>query len=378
VRVAIDAMTLSDRDTGVGTWTRGLVASLGRVTGGHEFLVYHGSRVASPAVAGAVHAVPVPVAGRARPLRILWEQGFLPRRLRRDEVDVLHCPSYIAPLRARVPVVLTLHDLFARTHPEFCTRLNVAHYRLALGPSIRRASVIHSTSEWTREMLRREYGDVADRAQVVHPCADDIFRPPGSRASTAEVLARWHMDEPPFLFVGSSEPKKGLSALVEALALLRARGSLRRKLLLVGPAGWGNRPIRLLAEELGLAGQIVRTGYVPREDLPGIYRCALALVFPSLIEGFGLPPLEAMACGTPVIATHAGGLSESVGEAALIVPPGDSEALADAMERLEDSPDLRASLCAAGLARAERFRWADAAPRIMGLYEAALEAGPVV
>jgi glycosyltransferase involved in cell wall biosynthesis len=224
-------------------------------------------------------------------------------------------------------------------------------------------------------MLRQEYGDAADRAHVVHPCVDDIFVPAGKGGVPGDVLARWGLEEPPFLFVGRGEPKKGLPVLLRALALLRERGSLRRKLLLVGPAGWGGRAVHRVEAELDPQAHVVRAGYVPRAELPAIYRSALALAFPSLVEGFGLPPLEAMACGTPVVATHAGGLRESVGDAALTVPPGDAEALADALAQMEDSADLRGRLRAAGLQRAQRFRWPQAATRMVGLYEAASEAG---
>jgi glycosyltransferase involved in cell wall biosynthesis len=379
MRVAIDAMNLSDRDTGVGVWTRGLLASLPRAADGHEFLAYVGRNAADVAgPGGVVHATAVPVTGRFRLARILYEQVLFPGRVTRDGADVLHCPCYVSPIRARVPVVLTVHDLFARTHPAFCTRLNACHYRLMLGPSIRRAAVIHCTSEWTRQALRREFGDAADRAYVVHPCADDIFRPARGGEDAGDACARYGLREPPFLFVGRAEPKKGLGVLLEALALLRDRGRLRRKLLLVGPPGWRGRALRRLEGDLELGGHVIRAGYVPRDALPAVYRSALALVFPSLAEGFGLPPLEAMACGTPVIATHAGGLRESVGEAGLVVPPGDPKALADAMERLESSPDLQADLRSAGLARAGGFRWAEAVPRIVKLYEAALAAGVAV
>jgi len=377
VRIAIDAMALTGRDTGVGVWTRGLIGGLAACGAGHEYLVYHGAD-AGPAlpVGGGVRAVPVRVRNRLRPLRIAWEQAALPRRLRRDAAEVLHCPSYVVPLGARLPIVLTLHDLLALTHPAYCTRRNVCHFGLMQGRSIRRAAAIHCTSQWTLETLRQEFGAAADRARVVHPCVDDLFGPDGP--GPGDVRARWGLRQAPFLFVGRPEPKKGLPVLLRALARLRERGRLRRKLLMVGPPGWGEGAVRRLEDGLELGAHVVRAGYLPRGELPGVYRAARALVFPSLVEGFGLPPLEAMACGTPVVATHAGGLRESVGEAGLIVPPGDPEALADALERLETSGSLRGRLRAAGLARAARFRWREAVPRFLGLYEAAREAGPAV
>jgi glycosyltransferase involved in cell wall biosynthesis len=160
--------------------------------------------------------------------------------------------------------------------------------------------------------------------------------------------------------------------LLEAYAQLKRRHGTGRKLLLVGRAAWGgSRAALLRIRALGLEGDVVRTGYVGRDDLPAIYRSALALVFPSLWEGFGLPPLEAMACGTPVICTGGSGLAESAGDAARIVPSGDAAALADAMHEMEGSPELRERLREAGLRRAEGFRWPAKARDFLRLYDLA-------
>ncbi len=376
MRIAVNAMILSPRDTGVGVWTRGLIRALGSLDCGHEFLVYHGRNcgpLPEPTGAG-LRYVPVGVPNAVRPLRILWEQAVLPRRLLRDGIDVLHCPAYVRPVRARVPTVLTLHDLFALTHPHVCKRLNVLHYGLMLPPSIRRSTVIHCTSHWTQQALVERFPAAAERAAVIHPGVDDIFQPEKDGREDA-VLDRFGCAEAPFLFLGNVEPKKNVAGLFRAYALLRRRHGTDRKLLLAGRRGWRSRDVPALIGELGLSDSVVRAGYLPRGELPVLYRACLALVFPSTVEGFGLPPLEAMACGTPVVCSEGSGLSESVGDAALTVPVGDVEALADAMHRIEESGGVRADLSRRGLARAAGFRWSDRARQFLRLYEQALGEG---
>jgi glycosyltransferase involved in cell wall biosynthesis len=199
---------------------------------------------------------------------------------------------------------------------------------------------------------------------------DDIFHPRASAGEQEAVLARYGLEGPPILFVGNVEPKKGIGILLDAVALLERRGQARQ-LLVVGTEGWryGRLPERMARMES--RGLVVRTGYVSREELPAIYRSAAAFAFPSTVEGFGIPPLEAMACGTPVVCAMHSGLIESAGDAALTVPPGSSEALAHALHRVLVHPDLQEHLRQAGLERAEQFRWSQAVGLMMDMYRRA-------
>ena len=372
MRIGINAMVLGPRDTGVGLWTRGLIGALARVDRENEYVVYH-RRQAGQAGEGAgenFRFVRAPIPGGNRAARIAWEQLALPRRVRRDGLDVLHCPAYVMPRRCRVPTVVTLHDLLAFTHRPYCTRLNVLHFRMMLPATVQRAALLHCTSHWTRGVLSDKFPAAAGRARVIHPVADDLFVPPDPCAAKDFRRARG-LREAPFLFVGNVEPKKNIPLLLEAVADLKRRHGLRRKLLMVGGDGWGVPDLRGTIARLGLAQDVVRWGYVPREELPLIYAGALALVFPSDVEGFGLPPLEAMACGTPVITSGKAGLAESVGGAALVVSELTPGGLAEAMRSMDDSEDLRRLHTEAGLRRASAFRWDGAARQFVALYREA-------
>jgi glycosyltransferase involved in cell wall biosynthesis len=355
-------------------WTRGLIAALDRWGGDARFTVYHSSRAVDlPQVPnGRVRYVQGGWGAGNRLLRVGWEQAVLPRRVAKSGADVLHCPAYVGPVFANTPMVLTLHDLLVYTHPAMCKRLNVLHYRLTMPRSVRRAAVVHCTSDWTEALAQERFPSCRERTQVLRPCVDDIFRPGGPEGEREAVLARYGLDQPPVLFVGNVEPKKGLGTLLDAMVRLQEQ-SEPRPLLLVGTEGWryGRLPSRL--ERLQSRGVVVRTGYVPRHQLPALYRSAAVFAFPSRVEGFGIPPLEAMACGTPVVCAMHSGLVESAGDAALTVPPGSPEALANALERVLATPDLQEHLSRSGLERAGQFRWRDAVHRMMDIYRLAAE-----
>jgi len=374
VRVGINAVVLGRCDAGVGAWTRGLIKGLSCLDDGNEYVVYC-RREAGPldgedSPKMRVVRAAVPPGNRA--FRIMWEQAVLPVLLRRDGVEVLHCPAYVMPVASAVATVATLHDLFAFTHPEFCRRLNVIHFRFAVPSTVKRARIIHCTSHWTRASLCLCFGSAAERARVVHPAVDDLFRPP--EADDVRAYLEGHgLEQAPFLFVGNPEPKKNVPLLLEAFAMLKSKHGSERKLLLAGGEGWRRLHVGDRIRRLGLQGEVVRLGYVPREELPLLYGSALALVFPSVVEGFGLPPLEAMACGTPVITSGRAGLDESVGAAALKLREPNSERLTELMHELERDASLRARLRTAGLRRAAQFRWRRLAPQMVELYRQAAQ-----
>ena len=376
MKIGINAAVLGHEDTGVEIWTRGLIGALARQDRANRYVVYvrrgvdpFGGEDVPPNF--EVFRMPGPSAGRMP--RIMWEQMSLPRLARGHGLDVLHCPAYVAPYGPGVPMVLTLHDLFVYTHPGQCRLINRLHFRVRMPHSVRQAARIHCTSHWTRSCLCSQFPAAGPRARVVHPGVDEMFRPLPPRE--VERYRREHaFPRAPFLFVGNPEPKKNIEMLLHAFMLLRHRYDCERQLMLVGGEGWASMHVDDLIDRLGIVPHVTRTGYVPRGELPFLYANSLALVFPSVIEGFGLPPLEAMACGIPVITTAAGGLPESVGGAAVRLNEADATTLADSMHRLEQSPELRLEHVRAGLRRARMFRWEKLADQYVRIYREAATA----
>ncbi len=311
-----------------------------------------------PAPAPRIELRPV-VPDRTRLQRILWEQLALPARLRRERAPLLHAPAYVAPLAAPCPVVLTVHDLHVYTHPRLCTAANRLHYRLLLPFNLRRAAAIVTYSAAVRDELLRRFPATAGRLHLIPPGLPERFRHPVPAAATAAVRARWQLPPRFLLFVGDLAPRKNLDGVRAAFAELRAQNP-SLALVIAGAAQHGHRLPPAAAGE-------IRLGYVPAEALPPLYALAEALLFPSFDEGFGLPALEAMACGCPVIGSP-GGVAELCGAAALICDPAQPATIAAAAQTLLHNPALRTQLRAAGLQRAAPFTWERAVAALETLY----------
>jgi glycosyltransferase involved in cell wall biosynthesis len=302
------------------------------------------------------------------PVRFLWEQAVQPWAARRAGLDLLHCPAFVGPLYAGTPFVVTVHDLSFVLFPEGFRGWNRTYLRLLTSRSVKRARRVIAVSESTRQDLVRLYGLSPNRVDVVYNGVDAAFRSLPS-GEVAAFRARRGLPERFLLFVGTLEPRKNIVRLVEAYAHLPRP---RIPLMLVGGRGWFYDQVFARVEELDLAGEVCFVGYVAAEELPWWYNASEALVYPSLYEGFGLPVLEAMACGTPVITSNTSSLPEVVGQAGMLVEPTDVVALTEALRRVLQDAALRAQMRTAGLAQAARFSWQGTAGGTVKSYRRAL------
>ena len=340
--IAIDADVLGRQRTGDETYAASLLRELSRIAD-EERIVAITRR--PELVPDGIEAFELPT--RSQPARMAF---FLPRALRRLAPALGHF-NYVVPPAYRGPAVVTVHDLSFEYAPELMSRRDRFMFRTFVPRSARRADRVLAVSERTKRDLVEHYGIDEEKVVVTPNGVDPIFRPNGAAP-----------DRPPYaLFVGGIQPRKDPLTAVQALA--RVDGDLR--LVLVGDEKRGGDALRSTVRRLGLEQRVELAGYVPHEGLASLYRGAACLVFPSRYEGFGLPVLEAMASGTPVVATTAGAVPEVAGDAAVLVEPGDPEALADGIRRaLED----RERLAAAGLERARRFTWSETARRTLAVY----------
>jgi len=282
--------------------------------------------------------------------------------------DVFHAPDYVLPPLARGRGIVTIHDLSFLRLPE-CAEPSLAAYLAAVVPrSVRRAAAVLADSESTQRDICTLLDVPPERVHVVYAGVGPEYHGRYDAAARMAVRQRYHLPDAMILFVGTIEPRKNLVRLVEAYACLRRQG-ITHTLVIAGRRGWREDAVFATVERLGLGDHVLFPGYIPEEDLPIVYSLADLFVFPSLYEGFGLPPLEAMASGVPVVCTATSSLPEVVGDAALTVEATDTKALAIAMERALTMPDLRRELIIRGRARAARFTWEDAAHRVLGIYE---------
>ena len=363
MRIAIDARLWTEPRSGIGRYTLALTEQLLRLAPEEQWILYV-DRAPGPALRGAeVRCLPWPQ-------RLLWSLWHAPRDLRRRPVDVFHgVTGFELPGRGPWTLVTTVHDLVPLRLPALVPARHRWAVRSLLGAALRRAQRVIAVSETTRGEILARYRLPPDRVVVVPEAAAPHFGPP-SPSALAATRTQYGLSRPYVLFVGFLEPKKNLGVLLEAVAALRRTGAWGdTELIVVGAPGWGPDPVAR-AHALGLGGVVRFVGAVADAELPGLYGGALAFAFPSLWEGFGLPALEAMAAGAPVVASNRGALPEVTGGAALLVDPA-PQPLAEALEQLLTDPPLRERLRLAGLARAAEFSWERTARETLKVYRAA-------
>jgi len=294
---------------------------------------------------------------RAIPFPRLWTHLRLSAEMVLRRPGVLFVPSHVVPLLHPRKTVVTVHDLGYFVYPEAHTRLSRIYLRASTWFSVRAAKRVLAISQATKRDLMKYYGVPAGKIRVVYHGCDPVFRPVRDEKALADVASRYGVSRPYCLHVGTLQPRKNLGVLVEAWRLLRERMGRPPALLLAGKRGWLYESLFEQVKRAGLDDLVKFTDYVDREDLPALYSGALALTFPSLYEGFGLPPLEAMSCGTPVICSNATSLPEVVGDAGILLDPTGVEAWADAVQRIAGNADEREQLSQRGLAQAGQFTW---------------------
>lgn len=376
MHVVLNAQLLSRahsfRTAGISRHIYHLLRELARDPRGHRFDVFVPDlppREDPVRANGALRFHPTGALTARPPVRIAWEQTMYPLRLAGLRPALVHNLAYAAPLAWAGPSVLTIYDLSFLRFPEAFKRGNRLYLSTITRLSARRARRIVTISEHTKRDVVDLFGVSPERVDVTYLAADARYRP----LPSAEVEAFRRAQRLPevFLFyLGTLEPRKNLVGLLEAYARMAIP---RPPLVVAGATGWRYSPIfdRMRALRLG-EDEVRFLGFVPEEDLPLWYNAARLFTFPSLYEGFGLPILEAMACGTPVVTSNAASLPEVGGEAAIQVPPNATDLLAREMQRVVDDADQRARMRQAGLEQARRFRWETMADQTVQCYERAV------
>ncbi|MBI4673041.1 MAG: glycosyltransferase family 4 protein [Chloroflexi bacterium] len=376
MNIGIDAHMLGHNETGNETYILELVRALAARASGDTFFVYVENPDALPReILTAPHIRVIPYATRSSLRRLL---GELPRRAARDALDVLHI-SYNAPLRlpAACALVVTIHDISFEHFPHFFSRRLHAFLKTSVPRSARAAQQIITDTESTKQDLIQTYRLPLEKITVTHYAAGAQFRRIPEGAALARVRAKYNTGEKFVLAVGNLQPRKNLERLMRAFAEAKRDADLPHKLVIVGQRLWRAAPIFETARELTDA--VILTGYVAAEDLPLLYNAADIFAYPSLYEGFGLPVVEAMACGAPVLTSNVSCLPEIAGNAAHFIDPYDQTAIARALRRLATDDAYRSELATRGLTRARLFSWERTAQQTLQVYyKAAVQKQPTV
>jgi glycosyltransferase involved in cell wall biosynthesis len=369
MRIGIDATSLPPNPVGAGTYIINLVRALATQDTEHEFIVFaqkSGRGLIGELPPARVHWSIFPDKSPAR--RLVWEQTIFPFILRREGIELLHSPHYTRPFFLSCASVVTFHDMTFFLYPQLHVRPKRIFFPLAMRMSARRAEALIAASENTRKDAIRLLGIPQDKIFTIPLGVSKEFRPIADPALLEACRQKYRLPQEFILYVGAIEPRKNLPLLMKAYAMLRDRDENAPVVVLVGRLGWMYDEVYQQIELLGLKDRVLFTGYIPNEDLPIVYNLARFFVYPSAYEGFGFPPLEAMACGTPVITTAISSMPEYIGEAGLLISPGDEQALLEAMDTLLHDEKLRIHLSEKGRKQAAGFSWNDTAQKTLEVY----------
>jgi glycosyltransferase involved in cell wall biosynthesis len=373
MRILVDYTAGIAQGAGIGRYTRSLVDALLRVDQDDRFTLFSAERPSgarSFPTAPQARVVIGPLNNRR--MTILWHRlrAPLPIEALAGRADVLHAPDFSLPPTLGARTVVTIHDLAFMTHPECSVPTLRAYLNRVVPHAVRRADHIIADSQRTAADLVELLGVAPKKITVIYLGVDPSMRRVDDLATLAAAEARYGLQRPFALAVGTIEPRKNFARLIEAFSLARNRPGGPTQLVIAGRKGWLYEDVFEAVERLGVSDAVRFLDYIPDGDLPTLYSLASVVAMPSLYEGFGIPVVEAMACGTPVVASSAGSLPEIVGDAGLLAPPEDVDALADALTRAVSDEALRAQLVARGYERVRAFDWDAAARQHVAVYHA--------
>ena len=369
MRIGIDATALPPQPVGAGNYIIQLIRALASLKVNDEFVIFAQQR------GHALISLPendsfewIILEDRNPGSRLIWEQTLYPQLIRKSGVDLLHSMHYTRPVKLPCASVVTFHDMTFFLYPELHTRAKRLFFPLAIRASARQADALTAVSESTRQDAIRVLGISPEKITATQLGVDPTFRPIKDAAIKRKIAEKYDLPERFILYVGLLEPRKNLPMLIRAYKRL-IDGGENFKLVLVGRYGWMYEELLRQINNLDLEEMVHFTGYVSQEDLPLVYNLSSLFVYPTLYEGFGLPALEAMACGVPVITTDVSSLPEIVGEAGILVPVNNVEALYGAMIAVLGDEDLRRKMINKGIQRAAKFTWEQTAILTFQVYQ---------
>lgn len=355
MRIAIDTQTTLGQKTGFGFYVKNLVDALEKVDPKDKY----------------VKISPQTEKDFSTPQRLFWDQITFPGKAKKAKVELLHQPCFSAPLFYKGKIVVTCHDLISIFFPENLPLASRLFYSKWMPFSYKRADMIIAISEHTKRDIIALLKIPEEKIRVIHSAASKDFKLVKSKSKLNQVQKKYKTGNKYFLDVGTIEPRKNLPFLVRAYALA-VREGVQENLIITGKKGWYYESLFKLVDELELNNKVIFTGYVEESDLPALYSGATAFVFPSIYEGFGLPPLEAMACGVPVISSNTSSLPEVVNKAGILLPPKDERLWAKNMVKISKDKKLAVTLSKLGILQAKKFSWENTAEKTIQVYKEVL------
>ena len=358
MRIGFDVSSLCMTSSGVGTYVSSLFDAL-QATGDDTFI---------PLAHCSMRSIPILTARGRKLNKTVWMQAILPFLLGKLDMDVCHFTNSVAPAWMPSPSVITIHDMTLWLYPQYHTYSRLAAMRPIIPLAARRADAVIAVSGNTKQDIQDILHIPAEKIHVIYEAAAPHFKPVTDPREIEAVRCQMNLPERFILYVGNVEPRKNIERLIRAISRIETRAAEPISLVVVGSLAWGYQGVLKAIEEEGLQDRVRFLGYVDARSLVALYSMCEVFVYPSLYEGFGLPILEAMACGAPVITSPRGSLREIAGDGATYIDPFRVDDIAEALCELLISPALRDSLRERGFARTARFTWDKAARQTLELY----------
>lgn len=376
MRIGIDISRTVGQQVGVGRYAQELVLALAQIDKQNSYLLY-------PYFWHCFQPAGTPFDWMPRQANFKLYTSWIPRRIvfnwmhktQRPQdwllgsPDLVHSIAFTSPPLKKSKLIVTMLDMTFETHPQFHFEENIRFCKEQSRLAAMRADMVIAISENTKHDILEILNIPEERIRVIYLGVSSCFRPSVEETKVKETLSKYGIDSQYLLFVGAIEPRKNIAGLVRAYHSLGQELKDNFKLLIVGASGWLNEQIYSLVSELGLQENVKFLGFVPDEDLVFFYNGAAAFVYPSFYEGFGIPVVEAMACGTPVITSDVSSLPEVVGEAGIMVDPQDIEAISDAITSVLTNASLREGMKQKSLDRAKAFSWEQSARQTLAVYK---------
>lgn len=375
MRIGIDATPITNR-SGTGYYTQKLIEFIGRADSENQYILFcpgdYKSHLEHPGMFDYPNFRVVEVRARSQAARFVWKQLKLPRQIQRLGIDLFHYPSFIASLRADVPSVVTVHDLCFALFPETFSWLHRSYYNFIIPRSVTLCAAVIADSDSTKEDILKHLAAGNGSVNTIHLGVDPVrFYRVMDESQRGRMREKYDLPEDFILYVGTLEPRKNIPRLIRAFAYGVASKGLPHHLVIAGRKGWRFDEIFHEVRALDLSGRVHFPGYVETLELTVLYSMARALAYPSLYEGFGLPCLEAMSCGTPVIASDRSALPELVEDCALTVDPLSVDSISNALHKICSDDECHRSLSERGFKRASHFSWLTTARKTVAVYNRA-------
>lgn len=368
MHISIDARGASwYAGTGIGTYTREILRNILDIDESNNYYLFWSGR--DYEMLKKYNNIKISISSRKH--HRFWEQYYIPDILKSRNIDIYHMPQNgigIPPVKNSL-YVATIHDLIPYIMPETAGRGYLTKFISQMPFIISSVDMIITVSKWSKNDIMRIFGVPEDKIAVTHLAADSIFKPIDKEKASVFIKEKYGLGDDIILYLGGFSPRKNVKSILVAFSMIYKNLSKKYKIVIIGSAKDDHQFLGKLAQTLNIGDRVFFTGYVPYEDLPYFYNACDVFVYPSLYEGFGLPVLEAMNCGTPTITSNVSSIPEVAGDGALLINPFDTEELSDAMAEVLEDDTLKVDLIEKGFERASMFSWKRTAEETLKVYE---------